>query len=114
MIGIHTYGIESATVEGVYQSDALIDDRLLQDLQEQVAQLEDIPEKDKDWHPGSNNQVLDLVHPSLFCLVNGVSRTREGDVEGPCLATMGGGEQTIAPTIQVDRSWTSPISVVAS
>eukprot|EP01013_Petalomonas_cantuscygni_P001628 TRINITY_DN11650_c0_g1_i1.p1 TRINITY_DN11650_c0_g1~~TRINITY_DN11650_c0_g1_i1.p1 ORF type:complete len:691 (-),score=114.05 TRINITY_DN11650_c0_g1_i1:1944-4016(-) len=23
-----------------------------------------------DWHPGSNNQVLDLVHPSLYCHVH--------------------------------------------
>ena len=23
----------------------------------------------KDWHPGSNDQVLDLIHPSLYCLV---------------------------------------------
>ncbi|KAJ7605490.1 hypothetical protein B0H17DRAFT_1221960 [Mycena rosella] len=25
----------------------------------------------KDWHPGSNKQVLDLVHPSLYCIVYG-------------------------------------------
>ncbi|MEU6160748.1 DUF4246 domain-containing protein, partial [Streptomyces sp. NPDC047130] len=28
---------------------------------------------EKDWHPGSDGQVLDLVHPSLFCLVREVS-----------------------------------------
>ena len=27
-----------------------------------------MPEEDKDWHPGSANQVLDLVHPSMYCL----------------------------------------------
>jgi hypothetical protein len=37
-----------------------------------VRALEDGTEK--DWHPGSGNQVLDLVHPSLFCLVSGRSR----------------------------------------
>jgi hypothetical protein len=33
-----------------------------------------VDESEKDWHPGSNNQVLDLVHPSLFCLIYGMSR----------------------------------------
>jgi hypothetical protein len=33
--------------------------------------LEDIPDGLKDWHPRSNNQVLDIVHPSLYCLVYG-------------------------------------------
>jgi hypothetical protein len=31
--------------------------------------LEDIPEEEKDWHPGPNNQVLDIIHLSLYCLV---------------------------------------------
>ena len=39
----------------------------------QVAVLENVPDNEKDWHPGSNNQVLDLVHPSLYCFVNRVS-----------------------------------------
>lgn len=34
-----------------------------------IAPLENIPDDKKDWHPGSNEQVLDLIHPSLFCLV---------------------------------------------
>jgi hypothetical protein len=34
-----------------------------------IAVLENIPEEKKDWHPGSNGQVLDIVHPSLYCLV---------------------------------------------
>ncbi|TMW58052.1 hypothetical protein Poli38472_013526 [Pythium oligandrum] len=40
----------------------------------QVAVLEDVPEREKDWHPGSDNQVLDLVHPSLFCCVYGETK----------------------------------------
>ena len=31
--------------------------------------LENVPDHKKDWHPGSNGQVLDLVHPSLYCVV---------------------------------------------
>jgi len=36
-----------------------------------VAILEDIPETEEDWHPGTNGQVLDVVHPSLYCIVYG-------------------------------------------
>ncbi|KAG9016328.1 hypothetical protein FRB90_003259, partial [Tulasnella sp. 427] len=31
--------------------------------------LENVPDEEKDWHPGSNEQVLDLVHPSLYPIV---------------------------------------------
>jgi hypothetical protein len=41
-------------------------------LLESVTALEKRPFK--DWHPGSNGQVLDLVHPSLYPYVYGVSR----------------------------------------
>jgi hypothetical protein len=34
----------------------------------------------KDWHPGSDGLVLDLVHPSLYCLVYG--RTQALDPQG--------------------------------
>lgn len=32
-----------------------------------------MPDKEKDWHPGSDGKVLDLVHPSLYPLVFGRS-----------------------------------------
>jgi len=41
-----------------------------------VQALEDVSEEVKDWHPGSENLVLDLVHPSLFCLVYGSTHVR--------------------------------------
>ncbi|MFJ4781562.1 DUF4246 domain-containing protein [Streptomyces sp. NPDC088762] len=66
-------GIEVSAVDGVWQSDALVDDKLRARLCEAVRVLEEVPEAEKDWHPGSDGQVLDLVHPSLFCLVRGVS-----------------------------------------
>jgi hypothetical protein len=67
-------GIEVSGVDGVWQSDVLIDEELRSRLREAVRVLEDVPESERDWHPGSDDQVLDLVHPSLFCLVRGVSR----------------------------------------
>ncbi|MER5568593.1 DUF4246 domain-containing protein [Streptomyces goshikiensis] len=66
-------GVEVSAVDGVWQSDALVDDGLRSRLREAVRGLEQVPEAEKDWHPGSDGQVLDLVHPSLFCLVNEVS-----------------------------------------
>lgn len=49
-----------------------------QDLQEKlrnaVRPLENIPDRLKDWHPGSDDKVLDLVHPSLFPIVYGLSK----------------------------------------
>ncbi|WP_330237857.1 DUF4246 domain-containing protein [Streptomyces sp. NBC_00525] len=66
-------GIEVSAVDGVWQSDTLIDEELRGRLRDAVRVLEDVPEDGKDWHPGSEGQVLDLVHPSLFCLVREVS-----------------------------------------
>ncbi|KAI5251156.1 hypothetical protein E4T42_04501 [Aureobasidium subglaciale] len=58
----------------VVKSDTIISATLKQELQDAVKPLEDVPEEVKDWHPGSNSQVLDLVHPSLFPLIYGRSR----------------------------------------
>lgn len=38
-------------------------------------------EEPVDWHPGSNQQVRDIIHPSLYCYVKGVSRFNDGTVE---------------------------------
>lgn len=70
-------GIEVSAVDGVWQSDTLVDDKLNSRLCEAVRVLEEVPEAEKDWHPGSDGQVLDLVHPSLFCLVREVSGAPE-------------------------------------
>ncbi|WP_405820529.1 DUF4246 domain-containing protein [Streptomyces sp. NBC_00838] len=70
-------GVEVSAVDGVWQSDALVDDELRSRLREAVRVLEEVPEAARDWHPGSGGQVLDLVHPSLFCLVREVSGEHE-------------------------------------
>ncbi|MDQ0585727.1 hypothetical protein QF030_007905 [Streptomyces rishiriensis] len=76
-------GIEVSAVDGVWQSDLLVDDKLRSRLREAVRVLEQVPEAEKDWHPGSGGQVLDLVHPSLFCLVRGVSVAPEEAWQNP-------------------------------
>lgn len=58
----------------VVKSDNAIPSEVKTALKEGVKALENVPEKKKDYHPGSNNQVLDLVHPSLFPLIYGRSR----------------------------------------
>ncbi|KAJ6263499.1 hypothetical protein Dda_2063 [Drechslerella dactyloides] len=81
-------------VDCVWRSDGLIDEELRKQLINAVATLENIAEGEKDWHPGSDKQVLDLVHPSLWPVVYGRSlsaidrkpiqnpRDKESDWEG--------------------------------
>ncbi|THA57982.1 DUF4246 domain-containing protein [Streptomyces sp. A1136] len=76
-------GIEVSAVDGVWQSDTLVDDKLRSRLREAVRVLEQVPEAEQDWHPGSDGQVLDLVHPSLFCLVREVSGAPENAWRNP-------------------------------
>ncbi|KAF2226129.1 hypothetical protein BDZ85DRAFT_272677 [Elsinoe ampelina] len=67
----------------VAKSDSIVpeDDRKL--LVDAVARLlEDVPDRHKDWHPGYNDQVLDLVHPSLFPLVYGRTRVLTNETIG--------------------------------
>ena len=82
----------------VIKSDIAISSELKQALRIGAALLEDIPERLRDWHPGSDGKVLDLVHPSLFPLVYGRSRVLlSGSVElQQCMSYIGKGK--IAPT----------------
>jgi hypothetical protein len=47
----------------------------LKRLKDGVAKIEDVPDNEKDWHPRSDGLVLDLVHPSLYCLVYGRTKS---------------------------------------
>lgn len=76
-------GAEVSVVDGVWQSDTLVDEALRSRLREAVRVLEEVPEAERDWHPGADGQVLDLVHPSLFCLVKEVSGGPEWAWEDP-------------------------------
>jgi hypothetical protein len=58
----------------VLKSDNAISHELKEELRKAVAPLENVPENQKDWHPGSDGTVLDLVHPSLFPLIYERSR----------------------------------------
>ncbi|KAJ7650812.1 hypothetical protein FB45DRAFT_974535 [Roridomyces roridus] len=64
-------GIECGPYHAIFFSDYLIPQDLTGALQRAVKSLEDVPEQEKDWHPGSKGRVLDLVHPSMYPLVYG-------------------------------------------
>lgn len=63
--------IEPGPIDGVWISDNLIEECLTKELQSQITSLENVPEK--DYHPGSDKQVVDLIHPSLYCYVENFS-----------------------------------------
>lgn len=56
------------------KSDSIMSEDLVQRLKDAVAPLENVPEAEKDWHPNSDDKVLDIVHPSLWPLVYGKTR----------------------------------------
>ncbi|KAJ8073542.1 hypothetical protein PM082_011818 [Marasmius tenuissimus] len=58
----------------VVKSDWAIPTSLADELKTAVKSLEDVPSHVKDWHPGSDEKVLDLVHPSLYPLIYGKTR----------------------------------------
>ncbi|RDX42431.1 hypothetical protein OH76DRAFT_1362802 [Lentinus brumalis] len=75
-------GIFATSIPKVYESRSLVSPDAKEALLHGVTRLEDVPEEKRDWHPGSNKQVLDLVHPSLYCLVIGESYIRKGNTSG--------------------------------
>ncbi|PVU95534.1 hypothetical protein BB559_002696, partial [Furculomyces boomerangus] len=77
---IFTGSLVPGAVDCTYIGDDCIPEELLDELKENVAELEDVPEHEKDWDPGSNNQVLDLLHPSLYPVVFGRTRGITDDV----------------------------------
>ena len=84
--------------DGVIKSDTAVTKELQDALKEAVKPLEDAPEDQKDYHPGSDDKVLDLVHPSLFPVLYGKTRVLPDKVLGleDCLDHIGEGE--VLPT----------------
>lgn len=81
------------------KSDEIVPSSLRNALKDAVSALENVPESEKDWHPGSDGKVLDLVHPSMWPLVYGRSRVlpnRTIDLQN-CLDSCGEGEIVAVP-----------------
>lgn len=62
-----------AAAVGAFAMDEALPPAVQDSLLEGFQRLRDVPDELKDWHPGSNKQVLDLVHPSLHCYKCGVT-----------------------------------------
>lgn len=65
------------TLEGgsrCVKSDTIIPESLKQELKDAVKPLPDVELDQRDYHPNSNYQVLNLVHPSLYPLIYGRTR----------------------------------------
>lgn len=78
-----------ACFTGIYESDTLVPTELRDALLSGVTELEtNPPYGEADWHPGSNEQVLDLVHPSLFPLRYGKTRIYDVDENGAVSTTL--------------------------
>lgn len=67
---------------GIWQDDSCVPASLCQKLMKHVETMRNVPDNQKDWHPGSNEQVLDLVHPSMFPLRYGVGGSPLTDHNG--------------------------------
>jgi hypothetical protein len=83
----------------VVESDIAVPTEIKQALQESARNMENVPEFYKDYHPGSDETVLNLVHPSLFPLVYGRSRVLSNSLIGldDCIESCGKGEVVPIP-----------------
>ncbi|KAF9040865.1 hypothetical protein BJ165DRAFT_1350839 [Panaeolus papilionaceus] len=87
-------------------SDNALSDTFREELNEAVKILEDVPDKLKDWHPGSDEKVLDLVHPSLFPLVYGRTRVLDNGEKVALADTVRiCGEGKVIPVPKVQRTY---------
>lgn len=63
-----------------YHPDGLLNNDLHNQLKELINKMNS--QEIVDWHPNSNEQVRDLIHPSLFCFCTGKSVFNDGTVKG--------------------------------
>ncbi len=86
-------------LDGIFKSDTIVSEELKRKLQSAISPLENVPDREKDWHPGSEEQVLDLIHPSLYPLVYGQTRMLVDETIGldDCVKRCGDGEVLSAP-----------------
>ena len=94
----------------VVKSDSAVPSSVKASLRDEVKSLENIPEVYRDYHPGSDGKVADLVHPSLFPLVYGQSRVLSDTLIGldNCVENCGRGDTIAIPpedeTVFIDKT----------
>lgn len=84
---------------GVVKSDTAIPEQLQQALKHAVIPFENIRDEKKDYHPGFDQKVVDLVHPSLFPVIFGRTRVLYDKIIGldDCLGSLGLGDPLPVP-----------------
>ncbi|KAF7967155.1 hypothetical protein HWV62_35662 [Athelia sp. TMB] len=75
-------GLVTAYDGNVVKSDHIVSNELRLALKSAAAPLEQVGPTHQDWHPGSDDMVLDLVHPSLFPVVYGTTRILKDSIVG--------------------------------
>ncbi|KAF3226535.1 hypothetical protein TWF106_000276 [Orbilia oligospora] len=70
-------------IDGVWRCDDFLDEKERRELIDATSTLENITEARKDWHPNSNNQVLNLVHSSLWPIIYNVTIDSSGNPVTP-------------------------------
>ncbi|KAF7977244.1 hypothetical protein HWV62_4355 [Athelia sp. TMB] len=75
-------GLVTAYDGNVVKSDHIVSNDLRLALKSAAAPLEQVGPTHQDWHPGSDDMVLDLVHPSLFPVVYGTTRILKNSIVG--------------------------------
>ncbi|PGH15726.1 hypothetical protein AJ80_05434 [Polytolypa hystricis UAMH7299] len=85
----------------VVKSDTAVPESTRVTLKTAAQALEDAMSPAKDFHPGSDDKVVDLVHPSLFPLVYGRSRILQDELIGigDCFSKIGCGEVIPVPPL---------------
>ncbi|KAJ2491495.1 hypothetical protein IWW37_002270 [Coemansia sp. RSA 2050] len=73
-------------VDGVWCSDSLVDDKTVKALKDYAAILENVPDRDKDWHPNFGHRVLNLIDPSLYPLMYQCSSVLSESIASPLAA----------------------------
>lgn len=76
----------------VLTKDKHIPSKLKESFKKNASKLENVPKDKLDWHPGSNNQVLDLIHPSLYPFVKGKTKISKNPKSFSFQKWMGTGE----------------------
>lgn len=98
----------------ISKSDLRVSDALRQELRDAVRPLLERPDSERDWHPGSDDKVLNLVHPSLFPLVYGRTKVLVNGGRVPLDFSSAGPykQAEIAPDIQQPPprgDWRKPV-----
>ncbi|KAJ3151442.1 hypothetical protein HK101_001888 [Irineochytrium annulatum] len=83
--------ISPFSAHGVYVSNTILDADLARVFRERLQPAQDVAVLAERWHPRSSHQVLDVLHPTPYCLVYG--RTLSSSEPTPLV----GDKATIAP-----------------